>query len=207
MRAGRECMQAGDWAGAIRAYGQGLMEQPHLGMHYAANLERARTNYRKERQTINQQGPEHTTVVVAAAELSHNAAGRAYTLAQLYRHLGHPVMLLGSHFPQWRRELWEPIRGAVQQQELPVHSFVVEHEPSFVNQTWERVLQQPADLVHLSKPQPPAVLVELDDEELLFVGEREPRELMGPLWTRLAVDLTQRSDEIVGVTPLVASRW
>jgi hypothetical protein len=31
MRAGRECMQAGDWAGAIRAYGQGLMEQPQWG--------------------------------------------------------------------------------------------------------------------------------------------------------------------------------
>jgi hypothetical protein len=25
----------------MRAYGQGLMEQPLLGMHYAANLERA----------------------------------------------------------------------------------------------------------------------------------------------------------------------
>jgi len=36
MRAGRECMAAGDWAGAIRAYAQGLMEQPLLGMHYAA---------------------------------------------------------------------------------------------------------------------------------------------------------------------------
>jgi glycosyltransferase involved in cell wall biosynthesis/GT2 family glycosyltransferase len=226
MRAGRECMAAGDWAGAIRAYGQGLMEQPLLGMHYAANLERARTNHRQERQTINQQGSEHTTVVVAAAELSHNAAGRAYTLAQLYRHLGHPVSLLGSHFPQWGRELWEPIRGAVRQQGVAVHSFVVEHEPGFVNQAWELVLQQPADLVHLSKPRLPAVvfgllykllwgaavLVDIDDEELLFVGEREPitldglkrlchglpepRELMGPLWTRLAVDLAQRFDGI-----------
>ena len=226
MRAGRECMAAGDWAGAIRAYGHGLMEQPLLGMHYAANLERARTRYRQERQSINQQGPGHTTVVVAAAELSHNAAGRAYTLAQLYRHLGHPVTLLGSHFPQWGRELWEPIRGAVRQQGLPVHSFVVEHEPGFVNQAWELVLQQPADLVHLSKPRLPAVvfgllykllwgaavLVDIDDEELLFVGEREPitldglkrlchglpeaRELMGPLWTRLAVDLAQRFDGI-----------
>ena len=84
MRAGRECMQAGDWAGAIRAYGQGQMEQPQLGMHYTANLERARTKYRQQRQAINQQGPEHTTVVLAAAELSRNAAGRAYTLAQLY---------------------------------------------------------------------------------------------------------------------------
>jgi hypothetical protein len=77
MRAGRECMQAGDWSGAIRSYGQGLMDQPLLGTRYATNLEIARTNYRKEHQTINQQGPEHTTVVVAAAEQSHNAAGRA----------------------------------------------------------------------------------------------------------------------------------
>ena len=97
-------------------------------------------------------------MVVAAAELSHNAAGRAYTLAQLYRHLGHPVTLLGSHFPQWGRDLWEPICGAVQQQGLPVHSFVVEYEPGFVNQAWELVLQQPADLVHLSKPRLPAVV-------------------------------------------------
>jgi hypothetical protein len=104
MRAGRECMAAGDWAGAIRAYAQGLMEQPLLGMHDAANLERARTRYRQERQAINQQGPEHTTVVVAAAELSHNAAGRS----------------AAQPFPQWGRELWEPIRGG--QQRLPVHS-------------------------------------------------------------------------------------
>jgi hypothetical protein len=88
----------------------------------------------------------------------------------------------------------------------------VEHEPSFVSQAWELVLQQPADLVHLSKPRlravvfgllykllwGAAVLVELDDEELLFVGEREPR--------GLAVDLAQRSDGTFGVTPLAAAR-
>jgi hypothetical protein len=93
----------------------GSAETPNRSrwMHDAANLERAFTRYRQQRQAINQQGPEHTTVVVATAELSHNAAGRAYTLAQLYRHLGHPVTLLGSHFPQWGRELWQPIREAV----------------------------------------------------------------------------------------------
>jgi len=42
-----ECMQVGDWAGAIRAYAPGLIEQPLLGMHDAANLERARTRYRQ----------------------------------------------------------------------------------------------------------------------------------------------------------------
>jgi len=90
MRDGRVCMAANDWAGAIPAYAQGLMEQPLLGMHDAANLERARTNYRQQRQTINQQGPEHTTVVVAAAELSHNAAGRA--IGQPFPPVGPPAV-------------------------------------------------------------------------------------------------------------------
>jgi len=63
MGQGRACMAARDWAGAIRAYGQGLMEQPLLGMHDAANLERARSHYRHERQAINHQGPAHTQVV------------------------------------------------------------------------------------------------------------------------------------------------
>ena len=113
-----------------------------------------------------------------------------------------------------------------QKAQLPVHSFVAEHEPRYVEQAFALVLQHPADLVHLSKPRLPAVvigllykllwgsavLVDIDDEELCFVGEREPitldglkrlchglpepRELMGPLWTRLAVDLAQRFDGI-----------
>ena len=36
-------------------------------MHYAANLERARSHYRQERRTINHQGPGHTQVVVAVS--------------------------------------------------------------------------------------------------------------------------------------------
>jgi hypothetical protein len=35
---------------------------------------------------------------------------------------------------------------------LQVHSFVVNHEPHFVNEAWELVQQQPADLVHLRAP-------------------------------------------------------
>jgi hypothetical protein len=188
MRQGRTCMAARDWAGAIRTYGQGLMDQPLLGMHYAANLERARSYYRQERHTINQQGPTHTQVVGAAAELSHNAAGRAFTLAQLVQHLDHPVRLLGSHFPLWGRELWQPIQTALLKAQLPVHSFVAELEPCTVEQAFALVLQHPADLVHLSKPRLPAVvigllykllwgsavLVELDDEELCNACEREP---------------------------------
>jgi len=116
MRQGRECMAARDWAGAIRSYGQGLMEQPLLGMHYAANLERARTQYRQERHTFNHLGPVHTQVVVAAAELSHNTACRAFTLAQLYLHLDHPNRCAKA--------------------QLTVHTFVAEHEPRYVEQAF-----------------------------------------------------------------------
>ena len=138
MRQGRECMAARDWVGAIRAYGQGLMEQPLLGMHSPQTWS----------------GP-------ATSELSHNAAGRAFTLAQLYQHLGHPVALLGSHFPQWGHELWQPIQTAVTKAQLPVHTFVAEHEPRYVEQAFALVLQHPADLVHLSKPRLPAVVIGL----------------------------------------------
>ena len=147
--------------------------------------------------------------MVAAAELSHNDAGRAFTLAQLYQHLGHPVALLGSHFPQWGRELWEPIQTAVIKAQLPVHTFVAEHEPRYVEQAFELVLQHPADLVHLSKPRLPAVLVDIDDEELCSACEREPITLDGlkRLWKQLAVDLAQRFDGIVkGWASLAAAR-
>lgn len=230
-------MAALDWVGAIRAYGQGLMEHPLLGMHYAANLERARKRWCRERDNINHQGPAYTQVVVAASELSHNAAGRAFTLAQLYQHLGYQVTLLGSHFPKWGCELWEPLQTAVEKANLPVHSFVAENEACYVKQAWQLVLQHPADLVHLSKPRLPAVVigllykllwgaqvqVDIDDEELCFVGEQEPitleglnrlchglpepHELMGPLWTRLAVDLAQRFDGITVANKPLQERY
>ena len=77
--------------------------------------------------------------------------------------------------------------------QLPVHSFVAEHEPSYVEQAFALVLQHPADLVHLSKPRLPgvvfgllykllwgaAVLVDIDDEELCNACEREPITLDG----------------------------
>ncbi len=78
-----------------------------------------------------------------------------------------------------------------------MHSFVVEHDPGFVNQAWELALQQPADLVHLSKPRLPAVVFGLL-YKLLCHGLPEPRELMWPLWTRLAVDLARRFDGTFG---------
>lgn len=88
MHQGSDSMAAGDWAGAIRAYGQGLIEQPllgmhFLGMHYAANLERARKRWRQERHAITQQGPAHAQLVVAASELRHSEAELLLDFPQL----------------------------------------------------------------------------------------------------------------------------
>ena len=130
------------------------------------------------------------------------------SLAQLYQYLGPPVELLGSHFPQWGRELWQPIQTALTKAQLPVHTFVAEHEPRYVEQAFELVLQHPADLVHLSKPRLPAVLVDIDDEELCNACEREPITLNGlkRRWKRLAVDLAQRFNGItVANGPLQAA--
>jgi hypothetical protein len=93
----------------------------------------------------------------------------------------------------------------VRQQGVAVHSVVVEEEPAFAGQAWQLVLQQPADLVHLSKPRLPAVVFGLLFKRLSH-GLPEARELMGLLWTRLAVDLAQRFDGTFGVTPLAAAR-
>jgi hypothetical protein len=50
--------------------------------------------------------------------------------------------------------------------------------------------------VHLSKPRLPAVLVDIDDEEMCNACERGPITLDGlkRRWMRLAVDLAQRFD-------------
>jgi hypothetical protein len=109
----------------------------------------------------------------------------------------HPVTLLGSHFRPWGQTLWETIQGAVAAAELHVAAFVVNDHSQFIWQAWELMLQHPADLLHLSKPGLPAVLMDIDDEELCFVGEHEqirvnelkrekgqhppPEQLMAPL--------------------------
>lgn len=237
MRQGAASMAAQDWVGAIRAYAQGLIAQPPLAHHYASSLERARRRWRDERSARNNNNPADTHVVIAAGELSHNAAGRAHTLLLTYQHLGNSVRLLGCHFPAWGQELWEPIRKEFQRKQIPVNTFVVHDEAQFFRQAWVLVLQHPADLVHLSKPRLPAVvfgllykllwgaavLMDIDDEELYFVGAREPisvealkladgklppaEQLMGPLWTRLAVDLSQRFDGITVANKVLQQRY
>ena len=139
----------------------------------------------------------------------------------LPQQLGYLAKLLGCHFPL--RNRLPVLREPLQSLDLPAQAFVVNDHSQFFWQAWELVLQHPDDLVDLSKLRLPAVLMDIDDEQLCFVNEQEPisvdgllreqgklppaKQLLGPLWTRLAVDLGQRFDGITVANTALQQRY
>ncbi len=233
LREGRRFESQGNLEESIRCYAKGIAERSELGLICRRTLALTTRRYRIQRQGLKRNLAFKPSVVVAGSELSHNAAGRAFLLWQCYREMGYSCEIVGCHFPRWGRELWQPLRSMG----LPVESFVVDKEPLFVEQAMDLVLHHPADLVHVSKPRLPAVVMgllykwlwaatvvmDIDDEELCFVGEREPinfetlhelcdgrpeaKNLMGPLWTRLAVHLGRRFDGITVANGSLQQRY
>lgn len=200
-------LREGRYLEAIRSYVELMIDMPALGKSIAPNLAIARQRYSASRKTVSRKN-----VAVCGWELSHNAAGRAYTLATIYNEFAN-VEIVGSIFPNWGKEIWEPIRDT----SIPKHFFIVHDENLFVEQALKLVLAHPYDIVHLSKPRAPnvffgilyklvwgsKVLVDVDDEELAFVGKSSSNQgdftfpsntialldnLPGGEWTRLAVD-------------------
>ncbi len=201
---------------AMAGYVDALLKMPELGKSIAANISRTRQQYLNSRKNS-----ETLKVVVCGWELAHNAAGRAHTLAEIYREIASDVEMVGSIFPHWGMEVWEPIRETT----IPIRAFVV--EPSrFIEQALTLVAAHPADVVHLSKPRAPniffgifykllwgsRVIVDIDDEELAFVKAETPLTVseylqqypsLPPLdqltdthWTRIAVGLLNEFDAI-----------
>jgi hypothetical protein len=178
LSAGNRALRAGKYRKAIHHYAQVLLELPALGKTIAGNYAMARQRYRASRA-----GAEKTRVAVCGWELAHNAAGRAYTLAMLHQTLAE-VEIIGSLFPDWGREIWEPIRDTP----IAKHTFIVEDESRFIDQAIQFVAARPYDIVHLSKPRLPNILMgilykqlwgaqvvmDIDDEELAFVDEVMP---------------------------------
>jgi glycosyltransferase involved in cell wall biosynthesis len=222
---GNAALRAGRYAEAVAEYGRLLMQAPELAetLAIADSLALARQRYRRERAATNAA----PRVAVCGWSLGHNPAGRVDTLARLYQSLAE-VEIIGCRFPNWGRELWAPIR----QTPIPVHSFLVEDERRFIAQALELVLAHPYDLVHLSKPRLPniligllykwlwqaAVLVDVDDEELAFVGADAPLKLdqdfassldslIGQTGTRLGVGLTTAFDGVTVANAALQSRY
>lgn len=211
-----QAFQKGETAAAMTGYVNALLKMPELGKTIAGNIARTRQQYLNSRNTA-----EPKKVVVCGWELAHNAAGRAHTLAEIYREITSDVEIVGSIFPRWGREVWEPIRETT----IPIHAFVVEPD-LFIEQALALVASYPADIVHLSKPRAPnmfygifykllwgaKVIVDIDDEELAFVKAETPLSLSEYLqeyptlppvdqiteahWTRIAVGLAQEFDAV-----------
>lgn len=212
---------------AIPLYIRALQEWPELKSSIQTNLQIAQRRYRELRAEVSR-----PKVAVSGWELSHNAAGRAYTLASIYERVA-DVEIIGAIFPVWGREVWEPIRNTLIQK----HFFVVETDSDFMQQAVDLVLAHPYDLVHLSKPRAPniifgilykliwgaKVIVDIDDEELAIVGSdtalsmHEYISLHGALpnlngltgkeWTRFAVGMVQDFDGITVSNPALQKRY
>ncbi|MDQ2078324.1 glycosyltransferase [Marinimicrobium sp. ABcell2] len=97
--------------------------------------------------------------------------------------------LIGCIFPKWGSELWQPLQGM----SLKPDVLHVIDTGQFFQEAEALVRRNPADIVHLSKPRLPNIVIgllykylwnakvisDIDDEELGFVGADEP--LTGPL--------------------------
>lgn len=204
---GNQALRSGQYAQAIQHFCQALITTPSLGKIIVSNIERARNKYQTSRQ-----GADKQHVAVCGSKLSHHAAGRVYTLATLYQTFA-DVEIIGSLFPQWGREVWEPIRHTA----IAKHTFVAEDESRFVEQAIQLVAAHPYDIVHLSNPHAPniifgmlykliwnaKVLMDIDTHEHAQEQTTPLSDLHGQDWTRIAESQATLFDGVtVANTPL-----
>ncbi len=228
LSAGNRALREKRYAAAITLYLKALRTRVGLSRVIADNLRLAQQRYRRQSRFS-----PRLRVAVCGWSLGHDSAGRVYTLAQIYQTLAE-TEIIGSLFPRHGGPgLWIPIRDT----RLPVHTLVVEDEERFLDQAIELVAGHPYDLVHLSKPRASnifigilykliwgaRVILDIDDEELAFVGAEAPlgldvycngighlpplRDLDGRDWTRIAVGLATAFDGVTVSSPALRQRY
>lgn len=225
---GNAALRAGQYELAIQSYVDALISMPQLGPHIQMNIAQARTAYRAQREISGQQ-----TIAVCGWELGHNAAGRVYTLALLYQKMFGAVDVVGCIYSKTGQGIWPPVKDI----KIPKRTFLINNWSNFINQAIQLVAQKPYDFVHLSKPRAPniifgilykliwgaKVIVDIDDEELAFVGAKQPiaiddyangkkklpslDDLSGREWTQIAVGLAGKFDGITVSNPHLQSRY
>lgn len=171
-------------------------------------------------------------VGVCGWDMGHNAAGRVHTLACIYQGLA-DVQIMGFLYRDRAAELWEPIRGS----RIPTQIIAVDALDRIVERSVSFVADNPLDLLHLSKPRAPNILigwlykliwgaqvyVDLDDEELAFVDAEGPvsisgvglidsqfppvRFLLDREWTRVAVGLVDAFDGVTVANSVLQARY
>ncbi|MDH1765981.1 glycosyltransferase [Comamonas aquatica] len=174
-------LQGQDYARAIVLYVQALQQCAPLAPVLVGNLQRAQKAHRAQRAVQGAQQRPH--VLVSSWDLSLNATGRAATLAQIWAGIGQ-AEIIGCLYPPKKSLLWQPLQGFP----LPIHPLHIVPGQSFVQQALDFVLAHPCDLLHLSKPRWPNILLgllyklvwacpvwmDVDDEELAFAKADSP---------------------------------
>lgn len=197
------------------------------GPELETQLGTARTAYRAAREHELAQG-DSLRVGVAGCNLSQNPAGRAVTLAEAHQTQTSTVEMLG--WIHGARDLWAPLR----EYDLPIHTQRLERDTDFLHTALELTLAHPYDIVHLSKPRFPnivlgrlqeliwgaSLILDIDDEELSFAGGKRPLRLdqatsrsgrlkspedpKNSYFTRLGVGMSQTFETITVSNPALA---
>ncbi|WP_127021615.1 glycosyltransferase [Rheinheimera mangrovi] len=219
---GNALFNQGEFAESIHCYIKAAQVE-ELISSCEINISRAKLMRAKQKNAQNQ------SVAVAAWDLSHNAAGRAVTLLELYRFGGVSAELIGCVFKP-ERGIWPPVHYL---SEL-THSFNFGESECFLDDCLQFVLQHPYDIVHLSKPRivnlvlgfiykavwGSKVIMDVDDEELAFIEEELPLSFAEfeaksfaslPLdaapWTQLAVGSVALFDAITVSNPALQAKY
>lgn len=230
LQAGNRADREGRWEEAVRHYAEALLTHPQLADTLFGNLQRVLRQEAESRTSPTAWTP--LRVVVAGYELGHNAAGRAATLVGLHARCDHHVELIGPVVAPYA-DIWHPLRQSEWSRRTPaIASF-----GDFLRVMVPLVAAGRADVVHLSKARGPNILtgalykllwnstvvIDVDDEELGFVGAAEPLSLaawqalpveeralsalFGREWTRLAVGLINAFDGVTVANSALQSRY
>ena len=139
-------------------------------------------------------------------DVGHNPLGRAYLLADVLRN-DYDVELIGANFPRFGNEIWKPLRNYSR---VVIKRFPGGNFPEHFK-TMEDIAEQiEGDVIYVSKPRLPSlelailaklhrnrpVILDIDDYELGFFGNREPLSLEGVRARRSALDFDCPHDEV-----------
>lgn len=224
---GNRDLRQGLFENAIAHYYAALTTNPELSELIDINIRRAKRRYLLERQQI-----ERKRVVVCGWDLAHNAAGRAHTLASIYQSF-YDVKIVGTIFPQNGSEIWFPIRNGA----LEIQVSILNDNSEDYAKIYQLVLDNPCDILHLSKPRITNILfgilykeiwgakvfIDIDDEELSFVGAKRHLAFedyykkysknppltgfSGRDWTRIAVSFIHHFDGVSVANEALQARY
>lgn len=198
------------WASCMTHYSQVLKQQRPLTSAQSQKFNTAKKYYRQQRLQF------APTIAVSGWELSHNAAGRVLTLADLYQHGGYEVAIIGcvisknKHKP---RPIWQPM----QLSGIRHAHFDIQDTTDLVPKAYDFVCQHPFDVIHLSKPRLPnivlgrlyqliwgaKVIMDVDDEEMGFAKNGQQikptikswKHIRSDYWLQQGVALANRFDD------------